>query len=370
MKKTFFIVLSSFCLINLSAVAAPMDSLSPTEKFQQILHSNTDIENSQIDLANTKASEWIQEGKKAHQEGDYRQAIKNYTVAIQLEPESIIAYRYRGDSLYASKSYDAAIADYTYVIDFLPKAENGSAKNSDDSILSLEKSLFLANTYQIRGNSYFQQRDYLTAIKDFDQVILLEPKFFSAFYNRGLSYQYLLDYKLALSDFTQAIDLNPKSSAAHNNRGLIYYKQKNYYRAILEFNRAITLDSQIPDFYTNRGISYRMVQDPQAALSDFNQAILLDSQSEFAYLSRGDLFLQNSQYDKAIKDYSRAIHLNPVKSDGYLNRAYGYLQVREIAKSLDSYRKFIQYADPLTQQDQVQQVNKIIAELESLPSTK
>lgn len=370
MKKTFFILLATFCLTSVSAVASTVDSLSSVEKFQQILYSDTDFESSQLNLENTKASDWIQKGIEAHQEGDYRQAINDFTAAIELDSESLIAYRYRGDSLYASKKYDAAIANYTYIIDSAPAQERDISANSSDSTLSSEKSHFLANTYQMRGNSYFQQNDYSTAIEDFEQAILLEPKFFPAFYNRGLSYQHLFEYDLALSDFTQVIELNPKSSAAYNNRGLIYYKQKNYYKAILEFNRAITLDPKVPDFYTNRGISYRMVQDLQSAFSDFDQAILLDVQSEFAYLSRGDLFLQSSQYGKAIKDYSKAIQLNPTNSGAYLNRAYGYSQTREIPKALDSYRKFIQYADPITEQDKIPQVNKIITELEALPFSK
>lgn len=370
MKKTFLMVLATFCLTSVSAVAAPADSLSPVEKFQQILYSDTDLESSHLNLENTKASEWIQKGRKAHKEGDYRQAIQDYTAAIELDPKSLIAYRYRGDSLYASKRYEAAIANYTYIIDSTPSEKKEVATNSGDSTLSAEESRFLTNTYQMRGNSYFQQGNYLAAIEDFDQAALLEPKFFPAFYNRGLSYQHLFEYDLALADFTQVIELNPKSSAAYNNRGLIYYKQNNYYKAILEFNRAITLDPKVPDFYTNRGISYRMVQDLQSALSDFDQAILLDVQSEFAYLSRGDLFLQSSQYGKAIKDYSKAIQLNPTNSTAYLNRAYAYSQTREISKALDSYRKFIQYADPITQQDQIQQVTKIITDLEALPYPK
>lgn len=370
MRKTVFILLATFCLTTASAGATPADSLSPVEKFQQILYSDTDFESSHLNLENTTASEWIQKGIKAHQEGDYRQAINDFTAAIELDSKSLIAYRYRGDSLYASKRYEAAIANYTYLIDFTLAEEKAVSDDSGTATLSSEKSHFLANTYQMRGNSYFQQGNYSAAIEDFDQAILLEPKFFPAFYNRGLSYQHLFEYDLALSDFTQVIELNPKSSAAYNNRGLIYYKQKNYYKAILEFNRAITLDPKVPDFYTNRGISYRMVQDLQSAFSDFDQAILLDVQSEFAYLSRGDLFLQSSQYGKAIKDYSKAIQLNPTNSGAYLNRAYGYSQIREIPKALDSYRKFIQYADPITEQDQIQQVNKIITELETLPSSK
>ena len=51
---------------------------------------------------------------------NYEDAIEDYTKAIEIEPNSVFAYRLRGDSKSKLGDYQGAIDDYTKAIDIEP----------------------------------------------------------------------------------------------------------------------------------------------------------------------------------------------------------------------------------------------------------
>jgi tetratricopeptide (TPR) repeat protein len=56
-------------------------------------------------------------GLGAEERGDYDDAIRHFTKAIELDPRSFSSYYGRGNSWYAKGDYDRAIADYTKAIE-------------------------------------------------------------------------------------------------------------------------------------------------------------------------------------------------------------------------------------------------------------
>lgn len=49
--------------------------------------------------------------------GKYNEAIKDYTMALQIDPKSIIAHNYRGLIYSKLKKYEEAIKDFDKVIE-------------------------------------------------------------------------------------------------------------------------------------------------------------------------------------------------------------------------------------------------------------
>ena len=48
------------------------------------------------------------------------------------------------------------------------------------------------------------------AIREYDSVIIIDPRLAKAYYNRGKSYAKINDYEKAISDWEKAIGLNPR----------------------------------------------------------------------------------------------------------------------------------------------------------------
>jgi tetratricopeptide (TPR) repeat protein len=82
--------------------------------------------------------------------------------------------------------------------------------------------------YFVRAIVYTQTQEFQKSLADYNQAILLNPKFSVAYYNRAnLKDDKVNDIQGALADYNQAILLNPKFSAAYNNRALMKYTKLN-----------------------------------------------------------------------------------------------------------------------------------------------
>jgi tetratricopeptide (TPR) repeat protein len=69
------------------------------------------------------AWDYSKKGGSNHYNGNYKEAIQDFTKAIELDPKNYNSYRGRGWSSLALKDYRGAIQDYTRAIELKP--ENG-----------------------------------------------------------------------------------------------------------------------------------------------------------------------------------------------------------------------------------------------------
>ncbi|WP_196527927.1 tetratricopeptide repeat-containing serine protease family protein [Nostoc commune] len=125
---------------------------------------------------------------------------KRYPEALTAIDKGIIqgfdlSYMIRFYALYASKNYQAAVADLNRVIKL----------NPDN-----------ANNYILRGNAYYFLKDNKAALADYNQAIKLEPDNAEGYYSRGKIYKDLKDNKAALADYNQAVKLEPDNASAYS----------------------------------------------------------------------------------------------------------------------------------------------------------
>jgi tetratricopeptide (TPR) repeat protein len=107
------------------------------------------------------------------------------------KPEDYVA---RGTSKFWRQDWAGAIADYSTAIKLKP-----------DDLLA----------YLNRGQAYTAQQYYAHALADFDQVIKLNPGWWPGYYNRGLVYALRLnagDRDRAIADFRKVIELTPDTT--------------------------------------------------------------------------------------------------------------------------------------------------------------
>jgi tetratricopeptide (TPR) repeat protein len=187
-------------------------------------------------------------GGAYHKKGDYDLAIADQTTAIRRNPDWNRLYLQRGLAYYSKKDYDRAIVDFTETIGVDPK-----------NIWSLH-----AQAYHYRGLAYYYKFDAKNldrTIADLTESIRLDPKderkrHEQAYLIRG--FQYALRYQLkrigtkldlafdekdrdqAIADFTEVIRINPKNATAYYNRSSEYKAKGDKDRAkadLADYNR-------------------------------------------------------------------------------------------------------------------------------------
>ena len=179
---------------------------------------------------------------------------------------------------------------------------------------------YLPDAYYNRGTVKSLLGDYIGAVMDLNEAIVLDPKYSRYFYQRGFLKQILNDYSGALGDYTKSIEFisNSKLKETEAMIGASISGDDNPKKINLD---NLTLTDILVAAYSNRGTLKQKFSDFYGAVNDFNKAIELDPKDAELYYNRAysktDLF----NYSEAIYDYSKAIEINPNYTSAYANRS-------------------------------------------------
>lgn len=170
-----------------------------------------------------------------------------WLVTSLIKPDEKDNYN-QGLSNYNQGNYEEAIDDFTKAINL----------NSNDPL-----------AYYNRGLAYRELDKNSEAISDFSQTIRLDPEYTLAYYNLGLAHRAQDNPSDAVDDFTNALALGQEDAAVYFNRGLAYRTLNNLDMAIDDFTEALALDPENEAAYYNRALIYREQGNSSAAVDDF-----------------------------------------------------------------------------------------------------
>ena len=216
-------------------------------------------ENSSEKVYRPLAGKFYNLGEDYAKKKEWGNALKNYTRAIELNPNNPVYYFARGNAKYDLGEYRAAIDDYNKAISLDP---NNSA------------------TYNNRGNAKSNLGEHPAAIDDFNKALEINPNDAVAYNNRGAAKSDLREYQAAIDDFNKALEINPNYAEAYNNRGATQGNLGEYESAIDDFNKAIKINPNYAEAYYNRGITKHRLGDKAGAKADYHKANQLDPQIE------------------------------------------------------------------------------------------
>jgi tetratricopeptide (TPR) repeat protein len=183
-------------------------------------------------------------------------------------------------------------------------------------------------SYNNRGNAFFQMGEYQAALKDYNHVIGEKPNWDRPYNNRGTLFYELEDYQAALKDYNYAISLSLRWGEPYLNRGILYLAQQKYEKAVQDFTQALKKYYDQSRIYNARGLAYEKLEDWTKAREDYDMAILSDPSNGEAYFNLGRVQLHNDELDAAIRSYKTAKELGWEKAEAVLKvlRKKGYLQ--------------------------------------------
>jgi tetratricopeptide (TPR) repeat protein len=238
---------------------------------------------------------------------------------LVLAPNAYPVYNTRGIAYMNKGDYDQAIRAYTKAIEL----------KSD-----------YAFAYSNRGLAYNDIRDFGRAIRDYAKAIELKPGYAEAYYNRANAYIDMNDFGRAMQDYAKAIELKPDYVEAYYNRGNAYNNMRDHDRAIRDYSRAIELRPDYAEAYNNRGNAYNDLRDFGQAIRDYTKAIELKPDLAEAYSNRGNAYNNMGDFGQAIRDYAKAVELKPNYAEAYHNRAIAHFHLKEYEKAWVDVRMY------------------------------
>lgn len=203
-------------------------------------------------------------------------AVGDFSKAIEINPQNILAYAGRGPIYLETKRYEQALSDFNTIIKLNPQA---------------------SPAYDLRSQTYRRLQRFEEAISDASKYIELKPKQPIAYTKRGILYALINNTQQALKDFQQAVELDEKAIIPTINMGLIYYEQEERNLAIAQFKRATELDDQLAEPQLALAIALYHSGQQQQAIASAKFALTKDSR-----LRDVEFLKQNLWGDQLIAD--------------------------------------------------------------------
>ena len=157
------------------------------------------------------------------------------------------------------------------------------AIQSLDRAVAADSSVANAYLFRARANAALDQTD--AAVRDFSKVIQLQPTDTGAFVERASVHLGLHEYPAAIADCGEAIRLDPKLTHAYTLRGMAFRETGNLPKSLEDFNRAVELAPGL-DTYFQRATTYQALGEHRKALADLDQVVSLLPTSPMGYLAR------------------------------------------------------------------------------------
>ena len=130
-----------------------------------------------------------------------------------------------------------------------------------------------AEAHHNRAVAYAENGDLEKSICDETEAVRLKPELAKAYYNRGIFRDELGDRDKALDDYTTAIRAEPDFAAAYCGRGVAYLENGDLDKAIADFSEAIRLSPDLAEAYQNRSVAYSRKGENSKAAEDYARAI-------------------------------------------------------------------------------------------------
>ena len=221
------------------------------QEIEKIMERMATTEKERKERNRMTAWDYNREGERCYSLKQYKEAVENYTQAIQLQSNTALFYNNRGCAYGGLGEYDKAISDYNKAIEL-------------DS--------FNSTAYHNRGYTYNNLKEYEKAISDYGKAIELSPNNATAYNNRGSIYIVLGRTDEAISDLNKAIELKPEVANPYKHLGDICKDQGEYTKSIQFASKAIELNSEYKDAYLLRAEVYRLLGETKKAAADEEMA--------------------------------------------------------------------------------------------------
>ncbi len=226
--------------------------------------------------------------------GDYEQALADYSQALQLDPDG-------NDIRVGLADLYREMGDYETALQYADLAYQYMMENDINNECVYQK-YENAEVYAARARVYLYLNEVDAARQDFTTALELDPLNASALLGRGQVSLNRLLLDEALSDFLTLVELRPDVLLAYSFVGYTYYHMNDYATAIEYANRCLELDSAEAFCYMVRGAAYWGQENQNDAFADLNQAISLDASLSVAYFHRGVFNYQLGNSAEALAD--------------------------------------------------------------------
>lgn len=207
-------------------------------------------------------------GMEAFQEGNRQDALDWFNKEVREYPDNGYAFLYISAMRYTNDEYGKALTAINEALKRLPKKDK----------------VYTALAYDTRAKIYLDMLDTISALKDFDMAVKLEPDNTEHYDARGQVYFEMGRYDLSDADYQKIISLDPGNVMGYMGVGRNAKNQGKWDDAIKQFDYAIKLAPDYSNGYSYRAEAYIGQEKWNEATDDIVKALDIDGDNKAYYL--------------------------------------------------------------------------------------
>ncbi len=299
------------------------------------------------------AKQYYKAGEDFTKANNYKDAIVQFTRAIELDPDFEKAYISRANAYSRSGEHKNAAEDYDRALVFEDKDEElyyFSGKewhlqgNNQFALIKLTTAINMKRkfleAYQARQVVYMEMEEYEKALEDCKKCLKLKEDE-KAYYNLAQAYEKLGMDSEAEQAYKMSLQENRRVVSTHFSYAQLLYRLEKFDNAGIEVTQVLQLDPRHLDGLLLQGQVLAAQGDYLKASDQLSMASVEYPDEPQIYIDRGDINNKLNQPVYAIIDYSKAIELDPENAVIYYKRAGAYEEIREYEKALLDYDKLL-----------------------------
>ncbi len=130
-----------------------------------------------------------------------------------------------------------------------------------------------------------KEKNFKEAIKNYENIIKIDPSIVFAYHNLGLVYVEIENIDLAKKNFLLAIKINPLFIYSYINLGILFQNEGQKEKAIECFEKIIEIDPKNISGYNNLGLVYASLGKYKKALNNYLKTLSIDRSNIIAIKS-------------------------------------------------------------------------------------
>ena len=268
-------------------------------------------------------------GRVASAKGMYKEAVKHFESALELQPNADRINYFLG---LAWRNLD----DREKAQSFLAKRGTNEPHFTDplfDTISGGEARIGGLWAHLNAGSQAFVDGNYVVAVEEFRQATDDHPNDPRSWQSLGMGLKNIGDNKNALSAYRKALNISNNNAVVHHELAKLLIVTGNLKEAEKHLLYTLEIDPRMIEAHTILASLLNKTERAEEALKRYDIALALDTQSAELAISRAETLVTLKRSSEAVNALAESVSINPLDSD--LRIAYG-LTLAEVGKTGDA----------------------------------
>jgi len=225
-------------------------------------------------------------------------AVESFRQAIAKDPTHAASYSGLADCL--------SVLGYWGLVP--PNEGCGKAKGLAQKALEMDYSLPEAHT-SLAFAAMFYDYDFVTAEREFERSIELNPRYGTSHQWFGLSLGLMGRYEESFTEVKRAVRLDPHSITFMILGTVLFFVARRYDQAVEQLRKALEADDGLAQAHSMLGLTYAFSSMKEPAISHARKAVELSGEVPFFLGFLGDVYAVTGHREEAQKILERMLEL-------------------------------------------------------------